>query len=382
MVKYNKYYLDVVFLYDLHVIGAGPAGLSSAISATTKRNARVLVSDFKEKAGSDVVCSGLFSNNVYSSVKNLRANIEKAKLWPIYGSQVHVAGVDFEVRKQMPIANVFDRSKFDYILYERALNEGVTFEFGKRITTNFKSHNLIAADGPTSSISRTFGLPPIKKYALAGQFLAPNSLTYDLVHTFVDPGVIPGFFGWVIPHNKDIAEYGAGVDLSYGLNPRNVLQRFISKYFHSLGDISRYNPSFALIPIGLRSQTSVIDKNKGHKLIVVGDAAGQTKSSTGGGVILNTQIGQIAGKYFDNPSLYDKLWKKNFLLTFKLHNQINKMFHKSPSRLRAMVESMKDRGLERFLSTKGDMDYPHRWFTGFNLLEAIYIFGPHILSII
>jgi len=101
-------------MYDLHVIGAGPAGLSSAISAVLNRNAKVLVSDKNSAVGKGVVCSGLMSTNIYSSLNKLGVDPKKSEVWAIYGSHIHVAGVDFEVRRKYPVAHVYDRRLFDY----------------------------------------------------------------------------------------------------------------------------------------------------------------------------------------------------------------------------------------------------------------------------
>jgi len=281
-------------------------------------------------------------------------------------------------------------------LYERAVDLGVSFKFNSYIghTSYTSSQNIIAADGPTSIMSSIFGLPRIRRLVMAGKFFWGNDntkLDEHLAHIFIDPDIIPGFFGWVIPRSESVAEYGLGVDMSYGVNVITAFKRFISRHAHLIGmtpdrkdnpfDTLRKSINFAVIPISVREKVYHLGSRRTGtpNLIVVGDAAGHTKATTGGGVVLNTQIGYIAGKYYDSPLIYDMMWKKDFLLTFKLHSHMNKLFHKSKQNLRRIMYGLKERGLEQFLELYGDMDYPHRFISRAGVggvAKATYLFGP------
>jgi len=104
--------------------------------------------------------------------------------------------------------------------------------------------------------------------------------------------------------------------------------------------------SFGIIPVhkpGIRTQYP--------NLVTVGDAAGQVKASTGGGII----FGCIAAEHATKPD-YERLWRKEIGYDLRLHLMIHQILNRlsdgNKDRLFRMVEEH-----HTILESQGDMDY-------------------------
>jgi flavin-dependent dehydrogenase len=122
-----------------------------------------------------------------------------------------------------------------------------------------------------------------------------------MARSFLSNRISPGFFSWLIPHNEEYAEMGAGVLLPG--NPLNAL-RSLSRY---TGIPLPPEIRYALIPLECRKKTAI--RTQGKSILLAGDAAGQVKSTTGGGVVFGTSCARLAGTYADSPEEYERRWK-------------------------------------------------------------------------
>ncbi len=338
---------------DVHVVGAGPAGSIAAISAA-RQGHNVEVSERYAEAGAHATCSGLFSAEGLGSLSGF---IDGRKFFinRIRGADIHFADEVFSVRTKEPVAYVCDRRAFDAKLAENAVSEGARMTFNERVKGSFRAERVIGADGPDSSVARHFGFPHMTRFACTMKAV----IEYD-VSAKMDRSVItmhlsqkrfPGFFGWVIPHSGDLAEFGVGVALPGSAS---------GAWGHLLGMYGVKRPrsvSSDIIPLAPRRRTSM--RSGRRKVLLAGDAAGQVKACTGGGVIFGGNCAVLAGRHADSPARYELEWRSRFGTDIFLHRKIRDYLDElSDEGLSSLGRRLRKLGMDRYLSRHGSMDKP------------------------
>jgi len=336
---------------DVHVIGGGPAGSIAAVSAA-RTGFNVVVSEEHEKSGSPSNCSGLFSKEGIESL-GCFFDYRKFVLNRVRGAVIDFSGEKIKVSSKDVVGVVCDREKMDEEISGNAESEGVKFEYCKRIKGVYHSDNIIGADGPSSGVAGNFNFPKIKKYV--GTFQADAryySENPDFVEIFISSS-FPGFFGWVIPKNEETAELGCGVVLPN--SPRDAFKELLK-----IKGVERTeNEKGWTIPIKWREKTAGTFGNK--NVLLVGDAAGQTKATTGGGIVFGGNCAAIAGENADDPEEYERKWKRKFGVDLFIHQIIqNHLEGKTDDELRRLGRWIKELKLDDYLSRKGHMDKPTR----------------------
>lgn len=336
----------------VHVVGAGPAGSIAAISAA-RAGYEVVVSEEHALAGLPENCSGLFSKDGLESLRSF-VDYRKSAITPMYGADIHFAGEKVSVRRKSPVAFVCKRSGIDQALAQKAENEGAKINYGERIKDRFQADNIIGADGPFSSVARHFSFGKIGSHAATLQALVDfRCEDAHTVEVFFSNSRFPGFFGWVIPHDEYTAEFGVGVRVP------NRAQDAWKRLLRIKKPASAPKPSGAIIPLEVRQSTAM--RVGRRNVLLVGDAAGQVKSTTGGGVIFGGNCAALAGRYAANPFLYELEWRARHGLDLALH----KLLHdyaasRSEAELASLGKRLKKLGWDEYLSKNGHMDRPTR----------------------
>jgi len=358
------------------VVGAGPSGLIVAKEAA-RRGMDVLVVEEDSEIGVPCHCAGLLS------LKGLeRLNISTDG--PYVQNMIQGAffyspsGLSFKVERQSPVACVVDRSIFDKHLASQAIRLGAEIKLnnrvlGIRLEKNYvvvKSENeilkasmIIDAEGVSSRIVKASGLKPMNPSHLLPGFqmdLYGVDVNPNYVEVHVGSKVAPGFFAWVIPLSSNSARVGLACRKA---NPKELLRRFVERRFK--GEEYKLLTSRS----GIIVTSGPIEKTFVNRLLIVGDAAGQVKPTTGGGVILGGLCGTIAGKIaaeavnlrkFDENflRLYEESWRRELGREFKYMLWARRI-------LNALSDHMIDKGFELIIkeglhetiSYKGDMDF-------------------------
>ncbi len=333
---------------DVHIIGAGPAGSIAAINAI-RAGYNVHVSERHPRAGIPQNCSGLFSKTGLETLKNY-VDYKKFRINDICGANIHFNDFVFRLRAKNTVAVLCDRAEFDKALAEEAAKEGAKISYNERINGKFKAKNIIGADGANSSVAKHFDFPRIGRFVGTLQ----KRIDYkpeekDIVEVFLS-SKIPGFFGWIIPHDEYNAERGLGVEL-----PNSVRDAW--NYLLKRKGINAENPSGSIIPVWMRPRTGRKISNK--NVILVGDAAGQTKATTGGGVLFGSWCAEIAGKNIEKPAWYDIEWRARYGYELMLHRKIRDYLNNmDDTRLREFGEKLNKLNLNSYLEKYGDMDKP------------------------
>ena len=358
------------------IVGAGPSGLIAAREAA-RRGAKVLVLEEHAEIGRPCHCAGLLSLDGMRKI-GLSANesyVQNRFRGAIFFSP---SGLSFTVERETPVACVVDRVLLDKFLAHQAVESGVEIELSRRVhdirigetevlvrsgDRKFKAEIVIDAEGASSRIVKTTGLE-----SLDSQSLTPG-LQFDLIGVDVDPDYVeihvgrriaPGFFAWVIPLNDNSARVGLGCR---GADPGELLSRFIEKRFEGKRYESLARRSGVIITSG------PIKRTFSNRLLIVGDAAGQVKPTTGGGVILGGICASIAGRVaseavkhgrFEEAFLrsYEKLWKKELNREFRYMLWARRIFNALSDRaIDRIFELIIKEDLQQVISEEGDMDF-------------------------
>ncbi len=336
---------------DVHVVGAGPSGCFAAIAAS-KRGLSVKITEEHAKAGLPANCSGLVSASGLEELSDF-VDYRKCALNPIYGANLHCGGKTMQVRTRLPVAYVIDRAHFDALCADAAVTSGASLELGRRVSGNYDAGVVIGADGPASHVASHFGFPRqphfISTYQGLFEYSCPDS---NCVEVYLS-GHFPGFFGWAIPQSGDRALIGVGV------RPPNSSKRAYGYLVKSLGSPKGLANSGFTIPASVRAKTAGVFGSK--KVLLVGDAAGQVKATTGGGIYFGASCGRLAGKLCQSPLEYEREWRGRHYFDLLLHRAARRYLDTMPPALTELSFSAANAlMLGHFLSEWGHMDRPSR----------------------
>ncbi|MEM2924642.1 MAG: NAD(P)/FAD-dependent oxidoreductase [Methanocellales archaeon] len=361
--------------YDVVVIGAGPAG-SMAAKYASRYGASTLLIEEHEKIGFPVHCAGLISKEVLREceLEEGKYILNKIRGAYIYSPSGKMLAIDGRETK----AYVVDREIFDRELADRAISEGVEvllntkalkFSQGKIEAASkgrrfeIKCKVAIAADGLKSKIARDAELGRVKKI-LSGAQIEAGFLPQDssFVEIYLGRDYAPGFFAWAVPINRCSARIGVATSRNATGYLEHLLTSHViasSKHIGQRGNFIRWG-----IPIG------TLKKAVASGLIVVGDAAGQVKPTTGGGVYMSAVCAKIAGEVAAKAALegntaeerlleYEKRWRSKVGRELFIGLMIHECFSKlSDIELEEFIETMGDSKILEIITEYGDIDKP------------------------
>lgn len=309
----------------INVIGAGPAG--SFFSLNAKDDVRIF--EEHKEIGKPIACTGILTSAITDLInvdKSVIANrIKKVRLIAPNNDYY-----EFELRNEEIIVY---RDKFDQFLIEKALDKGAElykqhrflnfnkngkivseFETG-RGKKNFSSDILVGADGPTSKVAQAAGLYVNRKIWVGKQYTANLEMEKDVFYVYF--GDVPDFFGWVVPESDTKARVGVASEKNVGMyfdllaKKLNLKEKNLNEC--QAGPIPIYNPK------NITSKDNVY---------LIGDAAAQVKSTTGGGIVYGMRAGKILADCLNNNLNYEWVWRKNLNKDLMFHLRIRKFLNK------------------------------------------------------
>ncbi len=365
--------------YDVIVVGAGPAGATAA-TAAVQAGAKVLLVEEHTQIGHPIQCTGLLSTRGWKLAR-VDGSIIVRK---ITGVRVHSPdGSVYELGGERVRAYVIDRDRLDQSLVERATKAGVTVQTGTRavalgpyekrertlVTQTpggaqqfLKASVIIGADGPHSLLARHAGLPRPQKILLGLQALIEHqSQKSDFVEVFFGWRWAANFFAWSVPAADGTARVGLATDCV-----RAAKQCFehLRAEHHKLGKVVLYQSG--MIPIG-SAQRTVTDG-----FLIVGDAAGQAKPTSGGGIYTGMRCGRIAGEVAARCALagktqarflreYERRWRakleRELSLGMRAHHILSQL---TDDQITQALRLLATPALRKLIERVGDIDYPSK----------------------
>jgi geranylgeranyl reductase family protein len=344
-------------VYDVVVVGAGPAGTTAAMYAA-QGGASVLLVDRKKDIGVPLQCGGFMphSDTLQELVPDAHLphtlfDYPKSCVHATSNYQRFIApdgySKGFEVK-----ADSIDRRRFDRHLASRAAEEGAELMIGTNVTdvngntievdgifgpSTIKGKVLIGADGPNSIVARAHGMKrehdPMGIGTAFEYELANTAADGDAVEMYFGKDYVPGGYAWIISQGGNTANIGVGVrEVLFEKNmcARDYLEKFMYKHpiaSDKLQDARILSVVSGVVPVG-----GAPEKTVSNNVMLAGDAAGQLIATNGGGIPTAMIGGKLAGEtaveYLAGKcelSIYERRWREQMGLEIKTAVYIRKM---------------------------------------------------------
>jgi len=308
-------------LDDVIVVGAGPAGNNTALSLARKGYS-VTVIDWRTGIGNKV-CTGIIGQECAR-----RFPVDPELIYREACSAQVIAPSAPPVRFDTPTpkAKIIDRVAYVASFAQRAQSEGARYLLGQRVVKVerddqrvtvateegvYHARSLVLAAGFGSSLTRQLGLGSVPDH-VAGVQASVETSGVEEIEVHLGHDVAPGFFAWLAPTTPGRALAG----LMSRRQAPEYLAAFISRQT-ALGRITSVIDEPACWGVPLRP----LKRTFGDRVLVVGDAAGQVKPATGGGIFYSLLCSEIAAETLahcldagdlsaGNLSQYHRRWRE------------------------------------------------------------------------
>lgn len=282
-------------------------------------------------------CGGLFSKNI----KDLKVDLSESLENEVKGARFFSPNDSFEVKTNETQAFVVDRFKLQKTLIQDAENEKCRIEWS-RPWRGQEDNLIMGCDGAYSEVMQSCGIKRNYFNCYQVECTLMNKIDPDFVELHFG-SFAPGFFGWLIPVDEKKVRIGLGCTEG---NPKQHFESFKNK-FHIAKIIKE---QAALIPIYDGQKT--VFKNK----VLVGDAAGQVKATSGGGVVFGLKCAEELKKAIDRKDLnrYDLSWRTKYGNDLKTHLMIRKFLNKVD--YDKLFQLIKEKELDKLIEEHGDME--------------------------
>ncbi|MBA87160.1 MAG: hypothetical protein CMB29_03740 [Euryarchaeota archaeon] len=284
--------------WDVVIVGAGPVGGHTANLLST-RGHRVLLLEEHNEIGRPFQCAGLVTPNAMKQVglyETILEEVDGALIHGPSGTLVPV-GTDGTVRTY-----VVCRKLFDEAVVKQSMVSGATLWLNsKPISAEAHSEGvdlLIARDGNEISISTKLLIGCDGAHSWTRRFFKmgrPKELMVGFqtevvgyqyrkrwLEMYSGSEIAPGFFAWVIPSGNDSCRIGLW-STADRLDGRSIEECYANLLNHPL-----WKERFAGIKETARYcgpvPSGMIRKAYKNRVLLIGDAAGMAKPTTGGGI--------------------------------------------------------------------------------------------------
>ena len=294
------------------MVGAGPAGSYIAYELASSGHG-VAVFEEKGASGLNICCTGIISTECFQSLDlgkdMILTEVKSAKF-------CSPSGRCLKFQTDNVQAYVVDRLLLDKALASKAQAQGAQYFFsspvidvvpGKdsiQVETScsgakeiFSARAVVLANGFAPKLPHKLGLGRIKRFLIGAQ-AEIEAKDIDEFEVYFGQGIAPGAFAWLVP----ISANKAYVGLLATSQAKLYLQKFLNSLF-SRGRIRSRD-----VEIGQRAvPMGTLTRSYGDRLLVIGDAAGQVKPTTGGGIYFGHLGARIAAEVLDGALSSDSL---------------------------------------------------------------------------
>ncbi len=326
--------------YDAVIAGGSVAGLICAREIASN-NHSVLVIEEDYEIGTPEHCGGLVSTagleelGIVPFRKTLNHLIESAEIHAPNGNSFSINSKKQKVaeisRRELDKQIAHQAQKNGAIIKVRTSFQELTDKGVRTSEGEIECQIFVDARGVSSLIHKDrTGILLSAQYEIYADWIKKGR-----VQVFFDQEKYPGFFAWVIPSDQGKGKIGVA---GKGINVVEAIEKFLQ----TMGNYSTIRKIYA--PIWIKGP---IDKFIDGKIVIVGDAAGQAKPTTAGGIYSSGMGGLYAGqaisKFLESKDkldleVYQKRWTEKFGKEFEKqlfarkilerldNNTINKLF--------------------------------------------------------
>ncbi|MEM2878436.1 MAG: NAD(P)/FAD-dependent oxidoreductase [Candidatus Hadarchaeales archaeon] len=284
---------------DVVVVGGGPVGCYSGL-LLARSGFSVVVMEEHLEVGNPACCAGVVG---VRGLKKMGVSYSPHVLSKLRRAIVHSpSGHSVEIGRGRVEAVVINRAGFDRTISEDAEAAGarlitgarcVGLKIGKTVRAEFRgkcsgsveADLVLGADGAASRVARMAEISKKRSYILCAQTELKGQCEEDAAEIFLGRKYARGFFGWMV-------NAGGRCRIGTGTLEGSPLT--------SLQNLVRMNPALRgrvrgkIVPCARPIPNFFIRKPFGRKVMLVGDAAGQVKPLTGGGIWMGLRCAHIA----------------------------------------------------------------------------------------
>jgi geranylgeranyl reductase family protein len=309
--------------WDVIVVGAGPVGSYLAAQLAGWGLATLVLEEHPD-IGRPSCCSGIIGRDCLNSFPIPSGVVLREASSATFFSP---SGKTLRAAAPHPIAFLVDRPGLDQALADHAQEKGAVLRLGigvrglevnghgatVRVEGNghhsLRAQAVVLATGYPSPLPTAAGLGEISRWGVGAQAEVPvNGL--EETEVYLGQGIAPGFFAWLAPTTPGRAL--AGVISS---RPGPYLQTLLDDLYRR-GKIKspQGQPCFRRIAF------SPLPRTYGERVLAVGEAAGQVKVTTGGGIFYGLLCAEAAASTLKEAlssgdlsarslESYERVWK-------------------------------------------------------------------------
>lgn len=358
------------------IVGAGPAG-SYLGYLLAKQGKQVTILEEHDAIGKPVQCTGIVTHSIEKFFKLKDEVIAKRLDKVIVVSKNKKISVDVD-------EIVMWRDKFDQFVADMAEKEGAKILLNHKFIgfngknsikvkdkksdkiKEIKTDIIVGADGPYSAVAKVSGMDSNSKNYIGMQAKVKLNMDISSFETHFGSD-FPNFFGWVVPESEDTARLGIGCFE----NAQNYFYKFLK---NRTGKTNIICWESGLIP--LYNPKKIIQKDN---VYLIGDAATQVKSTTGGGIIPSLKAAQTLCDCIINNKNYNKEFKRHSGKELLLHLRIRKVLNKfSDNDYDQLLNLMSQEKIKKVLK-KYDRDTPIPLVANLLLKEPRFLYYSRLL---
>lgn len=307
-------------------MGAGPAGSYVAYELASLGH-DVAVFEEKSASGLNACCTGIISTECFHSLglgtDVMLTELNSAKFFS-------PSGRCLKLQTEKIQAYVVDRPLLDETLVSKAQSKGAQYFCSSHVSDViladdcvqveilcsgtreiFSGRVVVLANGFRPRLPQKLGMGKIRNF-LVGAQAEVEAADVNEFEVHFGQKIAPGAFAWVVPTSTNKVYVG----LLATWQARLCLQEFLNNLFRQGRITSRESEiRQKTVPVG------TLARSYGDRVLAIGDAAGQVKPTTGGGIYFGHVAAKIAAQVLDEAltrdnltagqlSRYQKLWKE------------------------------------------------------------------------
>jgi len=360
--------------YDVIVVGAGPVG-SYIAHELSSSGYDVAVFEEKSAPGLDVCCTGIISTECFQSLGPgtdvILTEVNSARFFSPSGRCLRLQTENVQ-------AYVVNRLLLDEALASKAQSRGARYFFSSPVIDiipgqdsiqaetlrsgareTFSARAVVLANGFKPKLPRKLGLGKIKSF-LVGAQAEIEAKNVDELEVYFGQEIAPGSFAWLVPTSTNKAYIGLLAKSQAKLH----LQKFLNNIFDQ-GRITSREVEIRqkAVPVGTPA------RSYGDRVLVIGDAAGQVKPTTGGGIYFGHLGAKIAAEVLDEAlssdnlsatqlSRYQKQWKAKMGKELSLGYRARQAYIKlSDRQIEGIFSALDSSGMAEALLKSGDFSF-------------------------
>ncbi len=348
-------------MHDVVIVGGGPAGLHAA-REIAGFGADVVVFEEHARVGEPVHCTGVLAAEAFDEfsipARSVLNTLRTVDFHAPSGARISHSTARVE-------AVVIDRAQFDADLARLAAGAGASIRGGARVTSldvasdgvtltvgdaQVRGRVCLLACGANYALQRRAGLGMPRLLLNSAQAEVPAATLRD-VEVHFGSAIAPSGFAWAVPVRRERTYVRVGV-MCEGDTPR-YFQRMVESIAGRWGvdESARYQPRHKALPLAPLKQTYA------DRVIVLGDAAGLVKPTTGGGIYYSLVSASIAAATVVSAlpradfsasalSAYQSRWRKRLGAELRWQLVLRRVAHRlSDTQINSLFELARTDGL-------------------------------------